>query len=717
MILSVSAGRCRELQEGRGQAWSWRALAAVLALASALSVAQPAAALPVPGPDDVIELPTDPEAPVLELPAGPPLRVGNSPSIERLGDAPGLVEAAIGMSEAEFADGEARVVLLARDDVFADSLAGAPLAGVHGPLLFTEGGPRDTVNPATLDEILRVLGTPTSDCNERAVIVLGGPAAVSEGVEAAIVDAGYCTHRLSGSSRVETATLVAGLIDVRPRGIDRVLIARSDDWADAATAGAYAARLELPILLTPPTGLHPAVADYLRQRRPAEVILLGGESALSAEVHAAVLPLAGMDSDPQQGPSGEPVSPVRRVAGATRQETSAAIAHQLWSALVPRSAMILNGFRREAWGLTLASSILAARRGAPQLYVSADGAAPVVTDYLGGRSLQAIIAVGSSEHVDDRLVDEVLGEMSPAVELTGVGVSHFTDERYADLPALSDSHVFIEEGVQTPTQTGAMWPACTFSSERIGGSEPTDEMVVEARITRAFDPAECRRLVEVGTVDNADLETPSNATAPQAIRRPASIEDAPTADVPEFCGPFPDCRDPLGLEADRLNSYTYAAVLEPAARVNREAVEPTSETLTYLNWQPTGGCATNGYYYGFEGRDWLVASFANILITRWNLAFFVPDSQGYCSHVFSKVHATFFNDYFLLCPPVLGGGLTYANHFPNYTEGTARGFTKVGANVTFDGNCSGALSPLVLGTPHPYRGGVAVPRDGVPGSF
>ncbi len=646
---------------------------------------------------------------------GPPFSAVNSPSIERVGDAPDLVGSAIAMSEDEFEAGEARVVILARDDLFADSLAGAALAGVHGPLLFTDGGPTVGVDAPVLNEVRRVLGPSDGECSERAVMLLGGTDAVSEAGETAIADAGYCTHRLSGATRVETATLIARLIDVRPRGIDRVLIARSDDWADAATAGAYAARLELPVLLTPPDQLHPAVEDYLRERRPAEIVLLGGERALSAEVQAAAAPLAGpAAADSPQEPAA--TAAVRRVAGATRQETSAAIAGQLWSALIPRSAMLLDGHGDNAWGYTLASSVVAARRGAPQLYVGSEGAASAVTEYLGSRTLDTIYLAGGGGTLADPLVGEVLSAMGSTVSLTGDSVSHFTGEAYGDLLTLHDSHFFIENGVQSPSQTGAMWPACSFTSERIGGPEPTEEMVVEARITRSYDPATCRRLVEVGIVDNNTLPQDADTSVP--IEAPASNPDPPTPDVVTFCGPFPDCTL-LGLAADKLNSYTYAAVLEPVVRAAGEFFEPTTETLTYINWRPTNGCAHPGFYHHFEGRDWLVAFFPPPFefypFTIWNLDFFVPDNQGPCSHVFSKIHAKFFNNFFYFCPSIVGGGLTIAHHFPNYTEGTAKGFTRAGANVTFDGNCSGLLSQQVLATPAPYRGEPAVPPFGVPG--
>ena len=71
---------------------------------------------------------------------------------------------------------QAARVVLARDDAFADALAGASLVGRDGCVLFTEGGPDAQLDPAVLAEIDRVLG----DGGE--VHVLGGVAADLGGV-------------------------------------------------------------------------------------------------------------------------------------------------------------------------------------------------------------------------------------------------------------------------------------------------------------------------------------------------------------------------------------------------------------------------------------------------------------------------------------------------------------------------------------------------------
>lgn len=82
----------------------------------------------------------------------------------------------IAISQAEFAPGAAKAVVLARSDFFSDALAGGPLAAaVGGPLLITPGAPISAdIDPRVLAEIQRVLpigGT---------VYVLGGDLAIQQ---------------------------------------------------------------------------------------------------------------------------------------------------------------------------------------------------------------------------------------------------------------------------------------------------------------------------------------------------------------------------------------------------------------------------------------------------------------------------------------------------------------------------------------------------------
>src|SRR5690606_22858004 len=164
-------------------------------------------------------------------------------------------------------DRPAAHVVLARDDDFADALAGAALT-TDAPLLLT---PADALDPAVRAEVARLLGA------GGLVHLLGGPDALSDAVATALADDGHDVVRLAGATRVETAVAVADA--VRPGQGGTALLARADAspgnptsaWADSVTGGALAAAAAVPILVTPTDTLHPAVAAWLDQHAPEQV--------------------------------------------------------------------------------------------------------------------------------------------------------------------------------------------------------------------------------------------------------------------------------------------------------------------------------------------------------------------------------------------------------------------------------------------------------------
>ena len=320
----------------------------------------------------------------------------------RVGSADEPVAAALAHSATAFADDGADRVVLGRADVFADNLAGAPLtgAGRGGPLLLTTGGRDAALSPGVADEVERVLGAPrhplepgspggcVAPVEALEVILLGGPAAVSERVQRELEAAGWCVGRLAGPSRIETAVAVADSVVELVGAPRRVLLARSDDWADAATGGAAAARSEVPVLVTPPDGLHPAVAAFLDRHPSAEVVLLGGEAALSEDVARAV------------GDRG------RRVAGPARDATAAEIARQVFEG--PAGGVVLaNGYVEDGWVHALAVAPLAAAEASPVLYAERDVLPSGTADYLAERPSDHRVLAGPPSLLADSLFDAV----------------------------------------------------------------------------------------------------------------------------------------------------------------------------------------------------------------------------------------------------------------------------------------------------------------------
>lgn len=196
----------------------------------------------------------------------------------------------------------ADTVVVASADDYPDALSAAVLAADRGaPTLLTH---RDVLPEEVADELERL--DPTT------VVIVGGPAAVSEEVERRIGDtAGQPrVERIAGDDRYGTAADVA-----RAAGPTSVAaLASGQRFPDAVSAGALAATPDrVPTLLTPGGHLHEDVVPALRDLEVDTVHVVGGVAAVDGDV------------DEQLRDEG---FTVRRLAGADRYATSAAVARE-----------------------------------------------------------------------------------------------------------------------------------------------------------------------------------------------------------------------------------------------------------------------------------------------------------------------------------------------------------------------------------------------------
>ena len=240
--------------------------------------------------------------PAITLPA-PPLPAPASPrsaaSVLRLAGAD-RVATAVAISR-QVAAAAVTVVVVGQDE-YADALSGAPLAAALGaPMLLTA---RDGLSAVTADEVVRL--------GARQAVLLGGEAALSEAVAGELTALGLEVQRIAGASRFATAAAVAAHLPPA----DEVFVAEGAHadalrgWPDALSAAALAAALQRPLLLT--TGDQLPVESLEAIPAGADVTIVGGEDAVGPAVASAL----------------QDVGEVRRLAGATRYDTSAAAAEE-----------------------------------------------------------------------------------------------------------------------------------------------------------------------------------------------------------------------------------------------------------------------------------------------------------------------------------------------------------------------------------------------------
>ena len=264
-------------------------------------------------------------------------------------DATTAQQAGVQLSRVVFGDDGARHAVLARDDDWADSLAGAALAGDWGPVLYAGGGVAGTLPDATRAELQRVLA------DGGTVYLLGGTAALSPAVEAAVAAAGLEPNRLAGTDRLSTAMAIAREVRRLDSSATEVLVARGyDSPADALTGGAAAGAGHRPLVLTPTASMPQSLRDEIAALGPRTAVVLGGTAAVSEQV-VAELRAAGFTVD--------------RAAGTDRYATATAIATRLWGSIA-RDAVAVDLASADGWAWALAAGSLSALVDGPQLGVS-----------------------------------------------------------------------------------------------------------------------------------------------------------------------------------------------------------------------------------------------------------------------------------------------------------------------------------------------------------
>ena len=274
------------------------------------------------------------------------------------------IETAIAASRGAFNDGAAQSVVLARADVFADGLAGAPLAVfARGPMLLSTSENLDSRAEAEIQRVLRAPGR---------VHMLGGPAALAPAVETRLRSLGYEVSRHAGPDRYETAVRVAEALG----NPGAVVLARGDAFPDALAAGPAASSLGGAVLLTAGPTMPPSTAAYLSSHNPSRYAIGGAAAAADPGAEAVV--------------------------GADRFDTSARVASRFFGS--PARVGLANGL---AFPDALAGGADMGSAG-PLLLTAPTSLPTSVRDYLSARrgSVDSLVVYGGGSAVSDAVAED-----------------------------------------------------------------------------------------------------------------------------------------------------------------------------------------------------------------------------------------------------------------------------------------------------------------------
>ncbi|NLG21872.1 MAG: hypothetical protein GX555_10665 [Actinomycetales bacterium] len=215
-------------------------------------------------------------------------------------------------------------------------------------------------------------------------------------------------HRLSGDDRYETAVAIGQ--EAFPESDTAVLVSGAEArLIDGLVAGPLGRHLEAPVLLTRSDQLSSVTAQDLTDRGVTEVVVVGGEAAVSQDVVDELTDL-GITTD--------------RAAGEDRFATAAAVAERLGAG----DGAIVSSGESEHLVDALAVSGPAAATSTPVLLVRQDRVPNVTAEALEGYT--STVAVGGT----DAISEEVLDQLPDAERLAGA-------DRWTTATTIADHYV------------------------------------------------------------------------------------------------------------------------------------------------------------------------------------------------------------------------------------------------------------------------------------
>ncbi|MFP7297228.1 SpoIID/LytB domain-containing protein [Neobacillus niacini] len=231
-------------------------------------------------------------------------------------------------------------VILGRGDIPIDALTGTVLAKkFNSPLLLTTS---TSVPQTVLDKI--------KSLNPSTVYVLGGKVAISDDVIAQIEKTGIQVKRIAGETRYQTAVKIAEQITT---STELIITSGSSESPDALSIASYAAKNQIPILVTPSNGLPKDVKDYIKDHKISKAYVIGGTIAVSNNVVTEMKDLG--------------ITNIERIAGEKRYDTSVEIAKRFNFDL--NNVFFANG---DVFIDALPGAALAAQYNAPVLLTQKD---------------------------------------------------------------------------------------------------------------------------------------------------------------------------------------------------------------------------------------------------------------------------------------------------------------------------------------------------------
>ncbi|HWU45193.1 MAG TPA: cell wall-binding repeat-containing protein [Humibacter sp.] len=245
--------------------------------------------------------------------------------------------------------------------------------------------------------------------------------------------------RIAGADRYATAVAISQAQFTTTAPV--VYVATGQDFPDALSAAASAAKQGGPLLLTPTAKLPTSALREVQRLKPQKIIVVGSVAVVSDSVVSAL----------------RAVAPVTRVGGADRYQTSLALANYAFGAV--GSAYVATGAN---YPDAISAAAVAGAVGAPVILVDGTKATvPTATlDSISAHHPSSVIVAGSNAVVSDGIVQQ----LSTRASTTRL----FGSDRYATNRALNAS---ATRGASSFLATGSDYPDALVGAVLAGRSK------------------------------------------------------------------------------------------------------------------------------------------------------------------------------------------------------------------------------------------------------
>lgn len=318
--------------------------------------------------------------------------------------------------------------------------------------------------------------------------------------------------RVGGADRIATA------VQVSMHAFDAagsVVLARSDDPADALSGAPLAGLLDAPVLLTPSADVPASVLAEIERLGARTVHLLGGTAAISAAAEST-LTGAGLD--------------VVRYDGATRFDTAAAVAGVVLDGEPGATVFVVEGYDpdpRRAWPDAVSVGAYATFLGAPILPVTTDVLPASIVGALSILDPGELVLVGGTAAISEA----VETALTPGEDEEGPSVRRLAGaDRYATSGTVYDESV--TRGMDPAAKwlaTGARFPDALAMGPAAADSAAPALLVppdVSGAASAARIPASWDVLTDVVVVGGTAAITPTGLGAVEALVADPALPDA-----------------------------------------------------------------------------------------------------------------------------------------------------------------------------------------------